>query len=73
MLEGVKEPLQTSWKEIVLYLQKILSCQRASHKGVTKKIIPFCLLMNKLNIINYVLFILLMEGLQKESVPFLYD
>lgn len=29
--------------------------------------------MNKLNIISYVLFIPLMEGLQKESVPFLYD
>lgn len=39
----------------------------------TREKMPFCLLMNKLNIITQVLFLPLMEGLQEEIVHFLYD
>lgn len=74
MLEGVKEPLQTSCKEIVSYtFRKFSLVKGPPTRELQRKKITFCLLMNKLNIISYVLFIPLMEGLQKESVPFFYD
>lgn len=64
MLEGVKGPLQTCIKNLSLTpSENFILSEGLLHESDTRKKMPFCLLMNKLNIITRVLFLPLMEGL----------